>query len=263
MITKGFNLFLNVATGLKSTDTHGMKVIRRERIVPIARSCVTEGWTFDTELVIRAERAGIKTGEIPVRVKEIRPPRHGILRRIPKTMLSIFKMLLALRGNFNLPSLMMVEERVREKGEGGHFIKKVAPRSYYYESIAHELDRMMNLYDLEKRLRIVFDLFLDRYPLEGKSILDLGCGTGWFSMKATERGGRVFSLDIGMGLLLETRKKCQSHCIQGNALILPFADRAFDLIICSELIEHTTDPRQAVRECARATTYMAASFQDL
>jgi glycosyltransferase involved in cell wall biosynthesis len=98
MITKGFNLFLNFTTGLKSTDTHGMKVIKRERTLPLARACVTEGWTFDTELVIRAEREGIKIVELPVRVVEKRPPRYGLIKRVPRTAFLILKMLIALKA---------------------------------------------------------------------------------------------------------------------------------------------------------------------
>ena len=41
---------------------------------------------FDTELIIRAERAGFAVAEVPVVVRELRPSRTSILRRVPRTI---------------------------------------------------------------------------------------------------------------------------------------------------------------------------------
>lgn len=85
LITQSFNIFLRAAYGFVGTDTHGLKALRRSRILPILKQCVTEREVFDTELVLRAQRAGLNVSEVPVVVQEGRAPRLSLLRRVPST----------------------------------------------------------------------------------------------------------------------------------------------------------------------------------
>ena len=121
----------------------------------------------------------------------------------------------------------------------------------FYDSIAGDFDRTMNRYDLETRLGVVFGRLLGSCSLVGVRLLDAGCGTGWFSARAGERGARVVSLDIGRKLLSRVGDKCRSARVQGTALALPFREGTFDVVISSEMIEHTPDPRRAVGELLR------------
>src|SRR5437867_11712254 len=89
--------------------------------------------------------------------------------------------------------------------------------------------------------------------LSGLSVLDVGCGTGWFSQRAASRGARVTSLDIGVRLLEKARRRCRTRPIAGDACRLPLASNTFDLVISSECIEHTVDPTLALREIHRVT----------
>lgn len=54
----------------------------------------------------------------------------------------------------------------------------------------------MNRYDLERRLQIVFDRLLAGVDLEGKNLLDAGCGTGFFSVQAALLGARGSPVSI-------------------------------------------------------------------
>ena len=78
------------------SDTHGMKAMDRAAVAPIARRCRFGKDLFDTELILRAERAGLRTGEIPVAVVERRPARTSILRRVPRTLSGLVKLRVAL-----------------------------------------------------------------------------------------------------------------------------------------------------------------------
>jgi SAM-dependent methyltransferase len=127
------------------------------------------------------------------------------------------------------------------------------PKLYFYDTIADRFDELVNAYDLRRRLEIVFDELLGAGDLRGQSVLDVGCGTGWFSREAARRGARVTSLDIALQLLHETRRKVETGRVNGDACALPFASGSFDLVISSECIEHTLDPRQALREIHRVT----------
>jgi len=109
----------------------------------------------------------------------------------------------------------------------------------------------MNRYDLQRRLETVFGEFLGQYDLSDLRLLDAGCGTGWFSLWACERGARVTAVDIGPRLLAQVRRKCRARTVLGDVLDLQFDDGAFDVVVSSECIEHTRDPRRAVRELIR------------
>lgn len=124
-------------------------------------------------------------------------------------------------------------------------------RMYFYESFADQFDSRMNKYDLHKRLAVVFDELLGSHSLGGKTLLDAGCGTGWFSQRAVERGARVTSMDLGEKLLGEVAKKCASERVVGSILAIPFQDRSFDYVISSEVVEHVPDPFKAIAELHR------------
>lgn len=110
----------------------------------------------------------------------------------------------------------------------------------------------MDDYDLRRRIETIFNDFLGDVDLQGLTLLDAGCGTGFFSAEAFKRGAKVFSLDIGARLLAETRRKAPTLLVAGDITSLPFGSDTFDIIVSSECIEHTTSPRHAVDELARA-----------
>jgi glycosyltransferase involved in cell wall biosynthesis len=85
-VTWGFTMLLRVFFGLGVSDTHGMKTMRRDAVMPLARQCRFDADLFDTELVIRAERAGLAVTEIPVRVEERRPSRTSIVHRASRSL---------------------------------------------------------------------------------------------------------------------------------------------------------------------------------
>ncbi len=126
-----------------------------------------------------------------------------------------------------------------------------APIELFYDTIAEDFDRIMNRYDLQRRVDTIFDTILGRHDLRGRTLLDAGCGTGWFSQRAWERGAQVTALDIGPRLLREVRAKCPARTVCGDVLNMQFDDGAFDVVVSSECIEHTRNPARAVRELVR------------
>jgi glycosyltransferase involved in cell wall biosynthesis len=91
------NGMLRATLGFKGTDTHGLKAFRRELVQPIADGCIVDRDLFASELVIRAERAGLGLQEIPVRVLEKRPPTVGLARRVPNVLKNLAKLFIAIR----------------------------------------------------------------------------------------------------------------------------------------------------------------------
>ena len=106
----------------------------------------------------------------------------------------------------------------------------------------------------------------DRLGLRaGDAVLDLGCGFGRHAFEAARRGASVVALDAGRdevdGVLATfvamaeagelAPGSAHAAVVQGDALALPFADGAFDRVICSEVLEHIPDDRAAMAELAR------------
>lgn len=129
----------------------------------------------------------------------------------------------------------------------------MSDRRLFYETIAKEFDALINPYDLERRLSIVFDELLPQ-DLIGLRTLDLGCGSGWFSQRALERGAHVTSLDISTSLARTVHRRTQTCAVAADALCVPFASGSFDLIISSEMLEHLERPAYGVREIGRLLT---------
>jgi glycosyltransferase involved in cell wall biosynthesis len=91
-VTAAFALVLRVGFGLRASDTHGMKALRRARLVPLAEVSVLGKDLFDTELILRAERQGLAVAELPVHVQERRPARSSIVRRMLRTPMGLVRL---------------------------------------------------------------------------------------------------------------------------------------------------------------------------
>jgi glycosyltransferase involved in cell wall biosynthesis len=97
LATFGFNLLLRVILGSKVSDTHGIKAFRSVTTRPHAELVASRKDLYDTELVIRMERAGARIVEVPVIVEELRPARSALIKRVPRTI----RGLLAIRELLN------------------------------------------------------------------------------------------------------------------------------------------------------------------
>ncbi len=93
LITRSFNRVLRALFGFSGTDTHGMKVLVRERMLPVVIECKTEREIFDTEFILRAQSMGLTSEEVPVVCIEKRNTTYNIAKRVPRTikdMLTLF-----------------------------------------------------------------------------------------------------------------------------------------------------------------------------
>ena len=84
------------------------------------------------------------------------------------------------------------------------------------------------------------------------SVLDVGCAEGFTPRLAQARyGASVMGLDLSVS---GVRRMWDYHRIEGacaDAHALPFADDAFDVVICTNPLEHTTEPADVIAELAR------------
>lgn len=124
-------------------------------------------------------------------------------------------------------------------------------REFFYDSIADEFEGLDHPADVKRRLSVVFDECLKHTSLAGKRTLDAGCGYGLFSSEASARGATVVSVDIGPRLVAKAMARAGSRGLVADACELPVRDESFDLIISSEMLEHTPTPLRTLQELAR------------
>lgn len=83
--SKGYNLIRNKTLGTSLIDTEaGYKFFKRSKILPILKQCESPGWFWDTEVMVRSERAGLIIRQIPV-VFIRRFDKTSTVRLIPDT----------------------------------------------------------------------------------------------------------------------------------------------------------------------------------
>ncbi len=82
--------------GLPVSDTHGLLVLRRSKVAPLIKACRFGHEIFDTELIVRAHRAGLAIRELPLRVQEARPSRLGSVKRALRMLVQFGKLRLVL-----------------------------------------------------------------------------------------------------------------------------------------------------------------------
>jgi hypothetical protein len=73
-------------------------VIRADVVAAIAPMVISTKDLFDTELVVRAERAGYRIREIPAVVEELRQARSSLIKRVPRTIRGLWRIRGALRA---------------------------------------------------------------------------------------------------------------------------------------------------------------------
>lgn len=88
---------LRASVGYRGTDTHGLKALRRDAVLPVVEECVVDKDVFASELLVRAERRGLRVLEVPIDLAEKRPPSIDLVRRVPAVLSRLTRLAIALR----------------------------------------------------------------------------------------------------------------------------------------------------------------------
>ncbi len=102
-----------------------------------------------------------------------------------------------------------------------------------------------------------FFKFIDKLPLDGARVLEIGAGRCWASAAMARRGAQVVALDVlrklYMGLATADLylPECHFERVLADMHNLPFADDTFDLIFATATLHHAYDPGLMLREFKR------------
>jgi SAM-dependent methyltransferase len=118
----------------------------------------------------------------------------------------------------------------------------------YYEDLWGRLPEDLDPPDLDLRLA-----HLRSGVRAGDRALDLGCGDGWFTQELARIGAQTVGVEVAQAAVERARA---AHPELDFRLVpidgpLPFDDGSFDVVWCTEVIEHVADTARWLSEVRR------------
>jgi SAM-dependent methyltransferase len=136
-------------------------------------------------------------------------------------------------------------------------VPRFVPNDYYVDSFSFEWDKhKKSQLDSASGLLHAETMFFERTGLakeeiEGKLILDAGCGIGRFSEVVKKYGGRIVGVDMSYAIDVAHRNVPGATIIQADIMSLPFKDESFDIIFSLGVIHHTYSTQKAFIKLAK------------
>lgn len=131
----------------------------------------------------------------------------------------------------------------------------------FYEGIFEENFKLESeIYKQTQRIRTIYELLSSNLSMESlkHGILFVGCGGGLEMLACATLETLPVGLDISKRAVKKAKKryvnqnpKNQAYFVNGDAENLPFKENCFEVVICSEVLEHLTNPSVAVAEIRR------------
>jgi SAM-dependent methyltransferase len=94
----------------------------------------------------------------------------------------------------------------------------------------------------------------------GETLLDVGCGTGWFTRRFAHQGLHVTGLDASPEWLTFARANSDPamRWVEGDAQAMPFPDDSFDHVLSIAALCFVADEQKAVAEIVRVAHHSFA-----
>ncbi len=143
-------------------------------------------------------------------------------------------------------SLKAFYERTLKAGQGAYF------KLRHGQLIPTPMGRFW----LAEHIKL-FAGFLQLRPTD--HFLDVGCGEGFYTMTLARQAKNTIGVDMSSSILgvlqsLEAFPTKKLTLVNSDVERLPFADRSFDKVLCSHVLEHVLDDRAVLSEIHRVLT---------
>lgn len=126
-------------------------------------------------------------------------------------------------------------------------IWKQVPPDYYQRGIrTNFLQKYWHTRKLDEILKLI--------SIRPKSILDVGCASGWLlnEIHKCHPYAQCTGIDVYASAILYGKKKYKNlNLLQADAHHIPFPDNSFDVVICAEVLEHVSKPENVLKEIYR------------
>ncbi len=100
----------------------------------------------------------------------------------------------------------------------------------------------------DRRLRLIRKFA----PLDGRAILDIGCGLGMYVRRFRSFSPRVYGMDVDAPRVREGAHAGLPNLFVAAGEHLPLKSESLDVIVLNEVIEHVGNDRDTLREAVRA-----------
>ncbi len=89
-------------------------------------------------------------------------------------------------------------------------------------------------------------------------VLEVGCGNGVVAERLVAAGREVVAVDVTLGSARETHRRARCTVALAGLPELPFANAAFDTVVCAHTLEHIPDLWRAAAELRRVARRVVA-----
>ena len=226
---RSFNLVLRLLRLTRMRDTQcGLKAFTREAARGIFERLTVTGFAFDVELLVLADRLGLRVEEVPVEWRHVEESRVRPVRDSVRMLADAFRIRLGLRRREPPPTAMRDE---------AFDVMARLEREHWWFRAKRELAAQE----------------LARAGTRPGAIADVGCGTGATTAALRALGfGTTIGIDPSpYAIRLARAGDGDTPFVVARAEALPLRARSSRGVVCMDVLEHVEDDVAALGELAR------------
>ncbi len=125
-------------------------------------------------------------------------------------------------------------------------------KDFAYDRISNEWERFISHFDTNRRVEVIVDDFLGESAIKEKKCLDAGCGLGYFTEAIAKYNPSELTVcDLSPNLVQKVTQKiptAKGYTADILNLSNDLNNEMYDVVVCSDVIEHTPDPRLAIKK---------------